>query len=150
MLHYFVAFIFLCVIGIVMPKKINQKCFECSQISRGVFRMNWPACYDFMNCRRKRSYYRNLEENRLKEHRWHRYQKFRDDRCFVCGSTKDLESHHVISQISLGVDEAKNVVTLCKSCHKTITSFEQKLGCNSKEKPRWVVSAERYSDKPME
>ena len=127
-----------------MPKTINLKCLECSKVSRSVFTVNHPACYDGVNCRRRRSYYRNHEENKLKEHRWHRYLKFRSDTCFVCGSMDALETHHVIAQSSGGKDTAENVLTLCSSCHRVITLFERKLGVAQKSKARWVVSAEKY------
>jgi 5-methylcytosine-specific restriction endonuclease McrA len=127
-----------------MPPKINLKCLECAKVHRDVFVYNRPECYDFKNCRRKRSYYRNLEDNRLKEHKYHRYLKFKDDKCFVCCTVMNLETHHVESQNSGGKDTRKNVVTLCKPCHSVITRFERKLGCESKVKPRWIVAEEKF------
>ena len=133
-----------------MPKKIDLKCLECSKVPRDVFVYSRPECYDYVNCRKKRSYYRNLEDNRLKAHRWHRYLRFRDDKCFVCGSPNNLDSHHVESQASGSKDTQKNVVTLCRPCHSVITRFERKLGCEQKNKPRWLVAAEKYPITPIE
>lgn len=131
-----------------MPKKVNDKCVLCSKTPRDIFVRNRPDCYDYKNCRRKRAYYRNHEENKLKEHRWHRYLKFRTTLCFVCGSTEDLQCHHVISQVRRGKDDSGNVVTLCGRCHLIISNFEKKLGQYSKRKPRWVISAEKFPPSP--
>jgi DNA mismatch repair protein MutS len=37
--------------------------------------------------------------------------------CEVCGSTKGLEMHHIVSQAAGGADSAGNLVCLCESCH---------------------------------
>ena len=127
-----------------MPKKINPKCVECSQVPRDEFTQNRPSCYDYVNCRRKRSYYRNHEDNKLKECKWHKWRQFIDTECFVCASTKDLETHHIHAREGDKDDVRENIVTLCKSCHKVITLFERKLGYSKNHRPRWLIAAEKY------
>jgi 5-methylcytosine-specific restriction endonuclease McrA len=38
--------------------------------------------------------------------------------CARCGETKNLEVHHIIALKSGGTNEAKNLITLCHSCHR--------------------------------
>ena len=42
----------------------------------------------------------------------------RDDfRCTRCGSTRDLEVHHIIGAADGGATSMENCVTLCHDCH---------------------------------
>lgn len=42
-------------------------------------------------------------------------------RCVLCGSDADREMHHLIWKFRSGSDRPKNLVTLCKDCHRQIT-----------------------------
>lgn len=123
-------------------RKINPKCFECSKVPRDTFVWNRPDCYDFKNCRKKRSYYRDYENNKLKQSKWHKWRQFIETECFICGSRDDLEIHHVHARASDRDDTRGNTVTLCHVCHSVITRFETKLGYGSKKKPRWKIAVE--------
>jgi hypothetical protein len=131
-------------------RKFNQKCYECGQIPRDVFRMNWPECYDFVNCRRKRSYYRDYEVNKLRQHRWHKWRKFRGTECFVCESKETIETHHIESRCLDENDTDENVVTLCKKCHSVITRLERKLGLCQKNSPRWKLVEASHPEPELE
>lgn len=41
-------------------------------------------------------------------------------KCIVCGSTDDLNVHHLHPRKKQGTDRAENMVTLCSSCHKDV------------------------------
>ena len=111
-----------------MPKPINNKCLECSKISRHSISKTKPDCYVVAVCPRRRGYYRQLEFYRAKARQYHRYLKFLGDKCFVCGSIKDLQAHHIQSQARCGPDNQSNIVTLCNTCHKIITIYTRRLG----------------------
>lgn len=38
-------------------------------------------------------------------------------RCQVCGSTQDLEKHHIIPLEKGGPDVPQNLIVLCRECH---------------------------------
>ena len=48
-----------------------------------------------------------------------------DLKCELCGSTKDLEVHHIIPKGLGGKDESDNYMILCHKCH-----LENFHGCN--------------------
>lgn len=115
-----------------MGKPINNKCLECSKVA---FRKDIkhplgekPKCYNRNICHKKRCYYRRLDHYRAKLRQYHRYIKFLGDKCLVCGSTVELEAHHIHSQVSGGEDTQGNIVTLCKQCHKVITIYNRHIG----------------------
>jgi hypothetical protein len=37
--------------------------------------------------------------------------------CAACGSTDDLQHHHLFSRGEAGGDDERNLITLCGSCH---------------------------------
>jgi 5-methylcytosine-specific restriction endonuclease McrA len=39
-------------------------------------------------------------------------------RCQICGSSSNLQVHHIMRRSSLGNDEEENLITLCESCHR--------------------------------
>ena len=41
----------------------------------------------------------------------------RDKCCMQCGSTNDLEVHHIIRQCDKGPEHPENLETLCRKCH---------------------------------
>jgi 5-methylcytosine-specific restriction endonuclease McrA len=41
-----------------------------------------------------------------------------EHRCTICGSTEDLEVHHVIAAADGGPTTLENCVTLCAGCHR--------------------------------
>ena len=55
------------------------------------------------------------------------YQVLRDQvlkrdgwRCQLCGTSNNLEVHHIRSRSRLGDDTLQNLITLCAKCHATI------------------------------
>ncbi len=41
-------------------------------------------------------------------------------RCQTCGSSKDLNVHHLTKRSKLGDDADENLITLCTSCHTQV------------------------------
>jgi hypothetical protein len=37
--------------------------------------------------------------------------------CVACGSTDDLQHHHLITRLENGSDDETNLITLCNGCH---------------------------------
>lgn len=54
----------------------------------------------------------------------HRYIRFRDSLCVICGSSDALECHHLVPQRKGGRDSFLNVITLCRPCHNKIEAYE--------------------------
>jgi 5-methylcytosine-specific restriction endonuclease McrA len=52
--------------------------------------------------------YRALRHEILERDSW---------RCQVCGSSSDLQVHHLKYRSKLGNDEADNLIVLCVRCH---------------------------------
>lgn len=38
-------------------------------------------------------------------------------RCTVCGTSHDLEVHHIVPRAEGGTNDPANLVTLCMACH---------------------------------
>lgn len=120
-------------------KQINQKCVDCANYTktdagyhqrdllRKAFFKNKPSCW-VKSCSRKRSYYRNLEENRKKQREAHRYIKYCGNYCALCQSEGNLEVHHVKPQSKGGEDSWTNVITLCSECHSLISKYYSAVG----------------------
>lgn len=47
--------------------------------------------------------------------------------CAFCGSRNDLEEHHMIPLYLGGTNDDRNLVFLCRDCHKTVSSYQAKL-----------------------
>jgi len=39
-------------------------------------------------------------------------------RCQVCGSSTNLQVHHLVFRSRLGADASENLITLCAACHR--------------------------------
>tara|TARA_B100000085_G_C18129462_1_gene344626 strand:- start:26 stop:433 length:408 start_codon:yes stop_codon:yes gene_type:complete len=48
----------------------------------------------------------------------------KQDKCAVCGTTKNLEHHHIISKADGGTDDETNFLTLCSKHHAAIHGIE--------------------------
>lgn len=48
-------------------------------------------------------------------------------RCVLCGKPEDLEVHHIVWRFRGGSDSPRNLVTLCKECHRKVTLGEIKF-----------------------
>ena len=93
-----------------MSKPINQKCLECAgialdsyrdgkgQTTRGLIKSLHPECYQVKKCSRLRGYYRDLEAQRVKQIKNHRYLRYRKDACFLCKGKVELVVHHIVPQ----------------------------------------------------
>ncbi len=40
--------------------------------------------------------------------------------CQICGSTDNVEGHHIIDYQFGGAADVDNIVTLCRECHKQV------------------------------
>jgi hypothetical protein len=62
---------------------------------------------------------RILSEERKKGNKLRKKILERDDyKCRLCGSTEDLEVHHMQALVYGGKSEEKNLITLCAECHR--------------------------------
>jgi hypothetical protein len=65
--------------------------------------------------------------------------------CEVCGTTKQLEQHHIIYRSRGGGDERENIMTLCDPCHKNLSEERWHLEYVEPEAgdlidlPQWLV-----------
>ena len=41
-------------------------------------------------------------------------------RCQQCGSSKNLDVHHIKQRSALGADAETNLITLCRNCHRHV------------------------------
>lgn len=54
---------------------------------------------------------------------WHN----KKERCANCGSTEQLEWHHMIPAVLGGTAEPENMICLCHDCHQAVTAYHRKL-----------------------
>ena len=48
----------------------------------------------------------------------------KQDKCAVCGTTKNLEHHHIIPKVDGGTDDETNFLTLCAKHHAAMHGIE--------------------------
>jgi 5-methylcytosine-specific restriction endonuclease McrA len=105
-------------------KNNKDKVLVRGKKTRGELHYNWKGGKSNLN-----QDIRSLDEMR----KWQKTVKKRDKKCLHCGSTKELESHHIISVNEMldkynitNRDEARrckefwniqNGITLCRKCH---------------------------------
>jgi 5-methylcytosine-specific restriction endonuclease McrA len=110
-----------------VAREVNKKCFDCAQVKD--FRdAPKPDCYERQKCVRKRGYYARHERNKWWQVQNHRYLRYRGDKCAICRDDDSLEVHHVIPQCKGGLDARFNLLTLCKKCHRTISTYYRVIG----------------------
>ncbi|MEK6726574.1 MAG: HNH endonuclease [Deltaproteobacteria bacterium] len=115
-----------------MGRPVNDKCRDCAKNIKS--RDIKPDCYVKEICGHRRSYYRYHDRNKRTQQDNHRYIKYKDDKCALCGETKSvLEVHHIKPQAIGGEDARFNTLTLCVSCHKTITKYYKIAGIRLSE-----------------
>lgn len=57
---------------------------------------------------------------KFREVKQSRIRKQKEDECFICGSTSNLQDHHIIPK-SMGGDKLENnKVPLCSKCHRQL------------------------------
>ena len=44
-------------------------------------------------------------------------------KCQCCGSSENLQVHHLLHRSRLGPDELENLITLCANCHRRQHNF---------------------------
>lgn len=66
--------------------------------------------------------------NRLSNHSWskERYDNIAT-KCASCGTTEDLELHHIVPVMAGGLNENWNYLTLCESCHTSTEHYTKHL-----------------------
>lgn len=47
--------------------------------------------------------------------------------CAFCGSQDNLEEHHMIPLFLGGTNDDRNLVFLCKGCHKSVSSYQARI-----------------------
>lgn len=55
------------------------------------------------------------------------------DKCINCGSSEEIEFHHVVPLEIGGNDTPENIVPLCYSCHKAVTNHELVLATTGRK-----------------
>lgn len=45
-----------------------------------------------------------------------------NNKCNICQSSENLEVHHIHARRSGGLDNIGNLITLCRSCHRSVES----------------------------
>lgn len=55
------------------------------------------------------------------------FQKHEKTMCKLCGSTDNLEWHHMIPVHLGGTADVRNMICLCHDCHQVITGYEREL-----------------------
>ena len=48
----------------------------------------------------------------------------KQDKCAICGKTKNLENHHIIPKVDGGTDDETNFLTLCSEHHALMHGIE--------------------------
>ena len=115
-------------------RKFSEKCLECAKLNpnsyttRGLLEKLHPDCYVLRRCSRKRGYYRNLDVQRARMRKNHRWIRYKGDKCFVCESKGNLQVHHILTRARGGQDTKRNTMTLCFDCHKVITCYLNRTG----------------------
>ena len=132
----------------LMAKPISKRCLKCSKVELPELRLKLPSCYKESSCSRKRSYYRNLQENRDKQLAYHRYRKFCGETCALCQSGFNLEVHHIKPQSRGGEDSWTNTLTLCHDCHMTITKYYRAVGWDREKRELPVDTAHLGGNAP--
>lgn len=80
---------------------------------------------------------------------WSNFVRERDGKCQVCGSTHNLEAHHIkpkSQKPELSID-VNNGITLCHECHiKNENSIHKILGVNysSKDFNKWIKARKSF------
>ncbi len=110
-----------------MARPINEICSKCHINVKKITSRNAPECYVPERCQKKRHYYKYLKKNRKKQMEYHRYIKFKGDKCCLCRSTEKLEAHHIKRQVDGGVDSKNNIITLCYSCHIVAGNYDNAI-----------------------
>lgn len=67
---------------------------------------------------------KNKNRNRISAHTKIAVLNRHDWKCVNCGTTEELELHHVVPLEIGGNDIAENIVPLCYYCHKAVTDHE--------------------------
>ncbi len=101
-----------------MSSKVKMRTRECVFCGKEFVPKSLFRIYCSKSCRQKAYNSRNRYKRRLVAR--HYYQKEKD-RCWFCGSTNNLENHHVHY-----VDDLSEVIITCRSCHKKIHTIISK------------------------
>lgn len=66
---------------------------------------------------------------RFKQHSDHGYfsTHHKKERCANCGSTEQLEWHHMIPAVLGGTAEPENMICLCHGCHAAVTAYHRRI-----------------------
>jgi 5-methylcytosine-specific restriction endonuclease McrA len=95
------------------------------------YRSEWAKANPIKRLRIEQRYYKKHSKfyNKIQLKSWGDFIKYIFPRCINCGSTKQLEAHHILPraqfpELALAPD---NGVTLCKKCHNEITQLLKKF-----------------------
>lgn len=70
-------------------------------------------------------------------------------KCELCGSTRELELHHVIPVVCGGSDSPENLILVCKKCHALLTPKSEltRIGLKkAKQGTKFVSAIDFYTE----
>lgn len=69
-------------------------------------------------------------------------------KCELCGSTRELELHHVIPVVCGGSDSLENLILVCRKCHAILTPKSEltKIGLKNAKKGPAVSALDFYTE----
>lgn len=74
----------------------------------------------------------------------------KDDGCIKCGSTENMENHHVVPQRVGGSDDQSNLAPLCHRCHSFVTEYFTWIPGLSEEEHRQLFERFASTGLPVE
>lgn len=107
----------------------------CARQIENVIRTYVPDAWDYGIKNPQRAYKRRLHRDMLRT-----YNK---DHCAMCGATDNLELDHIIPLAIGGTTDERNVMCLCRECHKAKSAYERET---FPEQYKWKKPKMIYDD----
>jgi hypothetical protein len=63
--------------------------------------------------------------------------------CVACGSTDDLQHHHLVTRAEGGSDDESNLITLCCDCHLKLHQRQRNGTYNASERTKAGLAAKK-------
>ena len=107
----------------------------CAKRIEQIIKAYVPDAWDYGIKNPQRAYKRRLHHDMLRT-----YNK---DHCAMCGATDNLELDHIIPLAIGGTTDERNVMCLCRECHKAKSAYERET---FPEQYRWRKPKVVYGD----